>query len=82
MSRIGRSEISQGEILSVDEVLARTDAVTPEDAGRVARRVLAQPMALAVIGPFQRKDFAEMGGDLNVPAEASLGAAAHTSGAK
>jgi predicted Zn-dependent peptidase len=77
MSRIGRSEISQGEILSVDEVLARTDAVTAEDATRVARGVLGQPMALAVIGPFKDKDFAGMGGDLSMPADASVGTAAH-----
>jgi predicted Zn-dependent peptidase len=76
MSRIGRSEISQGEILSVDEVLARTDAVTVEDARRVARRALAQPVALAVIGPFKEKDFAGLSDDLGVSAEASVGAAA------
>jgi predicted Zn-dependent peptidase len=57
MSRIGRSEISHGEILSVDEVLERTDAVTREDAERVAKEVFEKPMALAVIGPFERDAF-------------------------
>jgi predicted Zn-dependent peptidase len=57
MSRIGRSEISQGEILSVDQLLARTDAVTIEDATSVARDVFARPMALAVIGPFEQDAF-------------------------
>jgi predicted Zn-dependent peptidase len=57
MSRIGRSEISQGEILSVDEVLARTDAVTLEDATNAARDVFGRPMALAVIGPFEEDAF-------------------------
>ena len=41
-----------------------------------------QPMALAIIGPFKEKDFAGMGGDLSVPAEASTGAAAHAAGTR
>ncbi len=57
MSRIGRSEISHGEILSVDEVLARTDAVTIETATEAARDVFGRPMALAVIGPFDQHAF-------------------------
>jgi predicted Zn-dependent peptidase len=59
MSRIGRSEIGHGEILSVDELLARTDAVTKEDAVRTAQEVFGRPMALAVIGPFQEDSFTE-----------------------
>jgi predicted Zn-dependent peptidase len=80
MSRIGRSEISHGEILSVDEVLARTDAVTLEDAKRAAQRVFDQPMALAVIGPFRQKDFAEVGGELSGSANAVGQVAAHAAG--
>jgi predicted Zn-dependent peptidase len=57
MSRIGRSEISHGEILSVDEVLARTDAVTLETATAAAQDVFGRPMALAVIGPFEQDAF-------------------------
>ena len=55
MSRIGKSEISHGEILSVDEVLERIDAVTFDDAVRTAREVFRQPMALTVVGPFGRR---------------------------
>ncbi|MFN2544050.1 MAG: M16 family metallopeptidase, partial [Actinomycetota bacterium] len=57
MSRLGKSEIAHGEILSVDETLDRIDAVTLDDARRVAERVLSQPMALAVIGPFDEDAF-------------------------
>ena len=32
MSRLGKSEISHGEMLTVDETLRRVDAVTLEDA--------------------------------------------------
>jgi predicted Zn-dependent peptidase len=38
--------------LSVDEVVARVDAVTAEDLRRVARQVLGGPLQAAVIGPF------------------------------
>ncbi len=55
MSRLGKSEISHGEILTVNQVLQRIDAVTVEDARRAAKRVLSQPMALTVLGPFERR---------------------------
>jgi predicted Zn-dependent peptidase len=60
MSRIGRSEISHGEILSVDEILRRVDGVTGEDARRTAKEVFGRPMSLAVIGPFEPEAFGVM----------------------
>ena len=57
MSRIGRSEISHGEILSVDEILERIEAVTADDARRVARDVFGRAFTLSVIGPFGEQDF-------------------------
>jgi predicted Zn-dependent peptidase len=74
MSRLGKSEIAHGEILSVDETLERIDAVTLEDARRVAERVLSQRMALAVIGPFEQGAFG--GSD----AAAEMAVAAHHGG--
>jgi predicted Zn-dependent peptidase len=59
MSRIGKSEIAHGEILTVDQSLRRIDAVTLEDARRVAKRVLSQPMTLTVLGPFAARDLKE-----------------------
>jgi predicted Zn-dependent peptidase len=56
MSRIGKSEIAHGEILTVDQSLRRIEAVTHEDAMRVASRVLSQPLTLTVLGPFAAKD--------------------------
>ena len=38
------------------QALKRVEDVTLGDARRVAKRVLAQPMALAVIGPFAKRD--------------------------
>jgi len=57
MSRVGKSEISHGEILSVDEILERVDSVSREDAERAARRVFERPMAVAVVGPFDAGEF-------------------------
>jgi predicted Zn-dependent peptidase len=54
MSRLGKSEISHGESLTVNQLLARIAAVTPEDASRAAERVLSQPMTTTVLGPFAR----------------------------
>ena len=70
MSRLGKSEIAHGEILSVDETLERIEAVTLEDAHRVAARVLSQPRALAVIGPFPEDAF----GGTDAVAEAAVAA--------
>jgi predicted Zn-dependent peptidase len=53
MSRLGKSEIAHGEILSVDQTLKRVERVTLDDARRVARRVLSHPMTLTVLGPFR-----------------------------
>jgi predicted Zn-dependent peptidase len=78
MSRIGRSEISHGEILSVDEVLERTDAVTKDEAIEMAQDVFSRPIALAVVGPFEPGAFDEVMGE--VAAEAPVTVAAHTGG--
>ena len=56
MSRLGKSEIGHGESLTVNQLLSRIEAVTPEDAERAAERVLSQPMTVTVLGPFSGKD--------------------------
>ena len=58
MSRIGKSEIAHGEILTVSQALKRVEDVTLDDARRVAKRVLSQPMTLTVLGPFAQRDLA------------------------
>lgn len=52
MSRIGRSLLLMGEILPVEELLRRTEAVTTDDVARVVERVFSGPSTLAVVGPF------------------------------
>jgi len=59
MSRLGKSEIAHGEILSVDQSLRRIEQVTLADARAVADRVLSQPMTLTVLGPFGKTAFQE-----------------------
>ncbi|MEZ5193882.1 MAG: pitrilysin family protein [Nocardioides sp.] len=51
MSRLGKAELVHDELLSVDEVLARIDAVTVDQIRRLARRLFSQPEILAVVGP-------------------------------
>jgi len=63
MSRLGKSEIGHGEILSMDEVIERIDSVTADDARAVAEDVLTQPKALAVIGPFEEGAFDSFAGN-------------------
>jgi predicted Zn-dependent peptidase len=54
MTRIGRSEQVHGEILDVDELLARIDAVSAEDVARVAKRVFCGGgSVLACVGPVE-----------------------------
>jgi predicted Zn-dependent peptidase len=60
MTRLGKSELTFGEILSVDEVIRRVDAVTDADVRAVAKEVLGTgPRALALIGPFDDDGFAK-----------------------
>jgi predicted Zn-dependent peptidase len=47
-----QQELLMDQIRTVDEVIARYQAVTVADVQRMAKRMLAQPMQLAIIGPF------------------------------
>jgi predicted Zn-dependent peptidase len=51
-SWLSQQELLMDEIRTVDEVIARYSAVTAADLQRVAKRVLQQPLQMAVIGPF------------------------------
>jgi predicted Zn-dependent peptidase len=59
MTRLGKSELAYGELLTIDEVLRCIDAVTLDDVSAVAADLLAAPQTLAVVGPFAPdRDFA------------------------
>jgi predicted Zn-dependent peptidase len=52
MHRLGSSELMLGEALSLDEIAARVDAVTPDDVARVVDRLFSSgARTLAVVGP-------------------------------
>jgi predicted Zn-dependent peptidase len=52
MSRLGKSELVHPRLEPVEEILASIEAVTGDDVRNVAAAVLAQPKALAVVGPY------------------------------
>jgi predicted Zn-dependent peptidase len=56
MVRLGRSELGGVEILSIDELIARFEAVSLEDVLRVSRLTLGGPRTLAVVGPHSEAD--------------------------
>ncbi|MEW2636492.1 pitrilysin family protein [Streptomyces sp. NPDC048389] len=55
MNRIGKSELCWGSQMSVDDMLARISAVTPDEVRAVAADVLGQRPSLSVIGPLKDK---------------------------
>ena len=51
MTRLGEVELFQERLLSLDEVLARLDAVTLDDVHALAGDLFKRPETLAVVGP-------------------------------
>jgi predicted Zn-dependent peptidase len=66
MSRIGASLLLHGEVLSVDEVLERIEAVTREQVLEVAGQLAAAPRTVSAVGPFDPEEF-----DSHLPALAA-----------
>ena len=53
MHRIGRAELTLGEVPDIDEVVERVEAIKDDDIARVIDRVLAsESRTLAVVGPL------------------------------
>jgi predicted Zn-dependent peptidase len=57
MSRIGAGLLLHGEVLTVDEVMARVEALTLDDVAQVAAELADAPRTLSVVGPFDESDF-------------------------
>ena len=55
MTRIGKSELVYGQVLSFDEILREIAQVTPEQIKEIARQILPVSPTLAVVGPFRSK---------------------------
>lgn len=53
MSRLGKSELVHGELLSLDETLDRIRAVTAADVQELAADLAGRPRSVVRIGPFR-----------------------------
>jgi predicted Zn-dependent peptidase len=52
MSRIGKGELNYADHLTVEDTLARIEAVSAEDVAALAAELLRRPVATAVVGPY------------------------------
>ncbi len=59
MVRLGRQELTGGEHTSVDERIARVNAVTEAEVQRVAEQLLTGPFVMGAVGPFEASDLEE-----------------------
>jgi predicted Zn-dependent peptidase len=50
MSRLGRSELTLGEFLDLDESLRRIAMVTPTDVRELAEELVSRPVSIAAVG--------------------------------
>jgi predicted Zn-dependent peptidase len=58
MRRLGRAEMVERDVPSLDELVARIERVTADDVRRVIDRVFTQtPRTMAVVGPHEATDF-------------------------
>ena len=57
MSRLGASMLLHGEVLAVDELLARIDGIERADVLEVAAALVESPRTLTAVGPFDRRAF-------------------------
>jgi predicted Zn-dependent peptidase len=52
MTRLAKAELLYDELLGIDEVIRRIDAVTLDDVHVLAKELFSQPQTLAMVGPF------------------------------
>ena len=56
MSRLGKSVITETDLLTLDELVARVEAVTPDDVAGIAAELLRlDRLSAAGIGPSERR---------------------------
>ncbi len=56
MTRLGKLVCTGAELVTVDEAIARTEAVTVDDVRELARTIVRGPRSLAIVGPYQDHD--------------------------
>jgi predicted Zn-dependent peptidase len=52
MARVAKAELLHGELVGLDELLRRVDAVTLDEVRALAQTMLESAPTLAVVGPF------------------------------
>lgn len=57
MSRLGRSEITMGEFVDLDETLRRLERVTPDAIRELAQDLVARPLSIAAVGTVDEASF-------------------------
>lgn len=60
MTRLGKTLVTDGELLTLDEIIERVSAVTAGDVRTLAGRLFDGPRALAVIAPFSQEAVADL----------------------
>jgi predicted Zn-dependent peptidase len=60
MTRMGKNEITRSEILGIDEIVARVDAVTAQRIQDLASDLFGDRSALALVGPFEEGDMTDL----------------------
>jgi predicted Zn-dependent peptidase len=60
MTRLGKSEATLGELLSLDEIVERIDSVTEQDVAALARQLFDGNHALAMIAPLDEDAVAHL----------------------
>ena len=56
MSRIGKTVLVRKDFRTIEDELAAIAAVTAEDVGALAKRLLSRPLSAAVVGPYAAPD--------------------------
>jgi hypothetical protein len=57
MSRLGRSEITLGEFVDLDEALRRLALVTADGVRELAEELVARPLSIAAVGTVEESAF-------------------------
>jgi predicted Zn-dependent peptidase len=60
MSRLGRSELTMGEFVDLDESVRRLMAVTRDDVQELAQELAAHPVSIAAVGPIDDDAFRQV----------------------
>lgn len=58
MTRMGKNIVTNGELLSLNELVERIDAITLDDVARVADMAFSEERVLALIGPHSQEEAA------------------------